>query len=327
MLYYLLTFNLSAAAEENTGYLYCCITCWRSVQFPVAAGQNTRYLYYCITCWRSVFQWRQDRIQDTFIVVLPAYVRFFSGSRTESGYLYCCCTCAADVRCFSGGRSEYRIPLLLYKCITFWRFLQWWQDRIHDTFITVLPTVVQSVSGGRTEYRIPLLLAVLPADVRSFGGGRTEYSASCITCWRSVFQYWQDRIQDTFIAALPSDFFFFFWWRQIRIHIFIAVLPAVVKSFSGGRSEYRIPLFLYYPLSFTTEYRIPLSLYYSLSFTIEYRIPLFLYYSLSFTTEYRIPLFLYYPLSCGCNQASNPIEQRPSSQSPNCGNRGPILAV
>ena len=62
----------------------------------------------------------------------------------------------------------------------------------------------------------------------SFGGGRTEYSASCITCWRSVFQCWQDRIQDTFIAVLPSG-----------------------VSFGGGRSEYMIPLFLYYPLSFT----------------------------------------------------------------------------
>ena len=127
--------------------------------------------------------------------------------------------------------------------------------------------------------------------------------------------------QNTGYLYCCITFWCFFQWRQIRIHDnFIAVLPAVVKSFSGGRSEYTIPLFLYYPLSLTTEYMIPLFLYYPLSFTTEYRIPLFLYYPLSFTTEYiplflyyplsltteyRIPLLLYYPLSCGCNQAPN----------------------
>ena len=169
--------------------------------------------------------------QDTFIAVVPALLMFgvSVAAGQNTGYLYCCISVLpSDVSC-SGGRTEYMILLLLYYplsfslsvaaqntwylyyCITHCRSVcQWRQNRIQDTFITVLPTVVQSVSGGRTEYRIPLLLAVLPADVRSFGGGRTEYSASCITCWRSVFQYWQDRIQDTFIAALPSDFFFFF---------------------------------------------------------------------------------------------------------------------
>ena len=72
LLYYLLTFG-SVSSSSGTEYtipllLYYLLT----FGFSVAAGQNTGYLYCCITCLRSVFQWQQDRIR---IPLLLLYLR------------------------------------------------------------------------------------------------------------------------------------------------------------------------------------------------------------------------------------------------------------